>query len=98
MPDEFRIITLGGSTTEDVWTEDGLHWPLWLERALKTPDLNARVYNTGMSAYTTAHSLVRLEFDVLDYQPDLVIVMHNVNDLVVNYYSAVLKQPAGPPL
>jgi hypothetical protein len=92
-PGEFRIITLGGSTTEDVWTEDGLHWPLWLERQLGAAGLTARVYNAGMSAYTSAHSLVRLEFDILDYQPDLVIVMHNINDLVVNYYAAVAGQP-----
>jgi len=92
-PDEFRIITLGGSTTEDVWTEDGLHWPLWLERQLQPAIAGARVYNTGMSAYTSAHSLIRLEFDVLDYRPDLVVVMHNINDLAVNYYAAVQGQP-----
>ncbi len=90
---EFRIVAIGGSTTEDVWTEDGLHWPLWLERRLKGSSLDARVLNTGMSAYTSAHSLVRLEFDVLDHHPNLVVVMHNINDLVVNYYAAVLGQP-----
>lgn len=92
-PGEIRIIALGGSTTEDVWTEDGRHWPLWLERGLRSSNSNVNVYNTGMSAFTSAHSLVRLEFDVLDYDPDLVILMHNINDLVVNYYAAVLGLP-----
>lgn len=88
-PGEFRIITLGGSTTEDVWTEDGRHWPWWMERDLTEAGEPVEVYNTGMSAYTTAHTLIRLQFDVLEYSPDLVIVMHNINDLVVNYYAAV---------
>jgi lysophospholipase L1-like esterase len=86
---ETRIIALGGSTTEEVWNEEGLHWPLWTERTLRTGGLQVRVYNSGMSAYTTAHTLVRLAFDVLDYAPDIVLVMHNINDLTVNYRAAV---------
>ena len=66
---------------ESVGNEDGLHWPLWTERTLRTDGLPVRVYNSGMSAYTTAHTLVRLAFDVLDFAPDIVVVLHNVNDL-----------------
>lgn len=87
--DEFRIVTLGGSTTENVWNQAGLHWPLVLEcqlRAAGRPQV--RVLNTAMSAYTSAHSLVRLQFDVLDYDPDMVVVMHAVNDLHAVYASA----------
>jgi len=91
--DEYRIIALGGSTTEDVWTEDGRHWPWWLERELDSGHRRVRVLNSGMSAYTSAHTLVRLQFDALDHSPDLVLVMHNINDLVVNYYAAVSSQP-----
>lgn len=86
---EFRIIALGGSTTENVWNEAGLHWPLVVEcelRAAGRPQV--RVLNSAMSAYTTAHSLVRLQFDVLDYEPDMVLVMHGVNDLHVVYAAA----------
>jgi lysophospholipase L1-like esterase len=90
---EFRIIALGGSTTEEVWTEDGLHWPLWAEREIRKSDPGVRVYNSGMSAYTTAHSLIRLAFDVLDYEPDVVLVMHNINDLTVNYRAAIAGLP-----
>ncbi|HTM32731.1 MAG TPA: SGNH/GDSL hydrolase family protein [Vicinamibacterales bacterium] len=86
---ETRIIALGGSTTEEIWNEDGLHWPLWTERTLGKNARPVRVYNSGMSAYTTAHTLVRLAFDVLDYAPDIVLVMHNINDLTVNYRAAV---------
>lgn len=87
--DEFRIIALGGSTTENVWNRAGLHWPLVLEcrlRAAGRPQV--RVLNSAMSAYTTAHTLVRLQFDLLDYDPDMVVVMHAVNDLHATYASS----------
>ena len=88
-PGELRIVALGGSTTENVWNDEGLHWPLVLERELHAAGrTDVRVYNGAMSAYSTAHSLVRLAFDVLRYEPDVVIVMHNLNDLTVNYFAA----------
>jgi lysophospholipase L1-like esterase len=88
-PGQVRIIAIGGSTTEEVWSEDGLHWPLWLERQLAAMGAkDVKVYNAGMSAYSSAHDLIRLSLDVLDYEPDIVIMMHNINDLTVNYYAA----------
>jgi len=88
-PDEFRIFALGGSTTENIWNGLGTHWPLVLECELRAAGHEGvRVYNTAMSAYTTAHSLVRLQFDVMDYEPDMVLVMHNINDLAVSYDAA----------
>jgi hypothetical protein len=93
-PGEFRIFALGGSTTEDVWNELGIHWPLVLECELRAAGHEGvRVYNTAMSAYTTAHSLVRLQFDVMDYEPDMVLVMHNINDLAVSYEAAQARRP-----
>lgn len=97
LPGQLRIIAIGGSTTEDVWNEDGLHWPLWLERQLASKgSSDVKVYNAGMSAYSTAHDLIRLSFDVLDYEPDIVVMMHNINDLIVNYYAALDGQDVDP--
>ena len=93
-PSEFRIIAIGGSTTEDVGNEEGLHWPLWVERELHRAGFGqVRVYNTGMAAYSSAHTLIRLAFDVLDYEPDMVLVMDNINDLTVNYHAALAGTP-----
>jgi lysophospholipase L1-like esterase len=39
---------------------------------------------------------VQLQFDMLPFQPDLVLVMHNVNDLTVNYYAARFGKPVDP--
>ena len=41
-----------------------------------------------MAAYATPHTLVRLQLDLLEYDPDLVLVMHAVNDLTVAYDAA----------
>ena len=95
--DEYRIITLGGSTTEDLWNDEGIHWPLVLEQELHRRGYKSvRVLNTGMSAYTTAHSLIRYEFDVVEHEPDMIIVMHNINDLLVNYFAARDQQEVDP--
>lgn len=97
LPGHVRIIAIGGSTTEDVWNEDGLHWPLWLERRLVANGASdVKVYNAGMSAYSSAHDLIRLSFDVLDYEPDIVVMMHNINDLIVNYYAALDGRDVDP--
>jgi lysophospholipase L1-like esterase len=49
-----------------------------------------------MSAYSTAHSLVRLQFGLVEHDPDMILVMHAVNDLTVNYAAAALGQEVDP--
>ena len=89
-PGELRIVTLGGSTTEDLWNDAGIHWPLVMECRLRQAGrTDVHVLNGGMSAYTSAHTLVRFELDVLAYDPDLLIVMENINDLSVPYLAAL---------
>lgn len=54
---EFRIIALGGSTTEDLWNDEGIHWPLVLEcRLHQRGRTDVRVLNGAMSAYSSAHT------------------------------------------
>ena len=83
---ETRVLVLGGSTTENVWNETGLHWP-WATECLmrERGRTDLRVLNGAMSAYTTAHSIVRLALDLVDVEPTMLVVMHNANDLSVNY-------------
>lgn len=85
---ELRVVTLGGSTTEDLWNASGRHWPWHLEQRLDSAGIGpVRVLNGGMSAYATPHTLIRLAFDLPDVQADIVLVMHNINDLTVAYYA-----------
>jgi len=83
----FRIICFGGSTTEQI-TRDGWHYPLLLQYLLRKrlKRDNIEVINVGNSAYATPHSLILLELDVLWWNPDLVVLSHNVNDLGVMYW------------
>ena len=91
---EFRILAIGGSTTENIWNGVGLHWPLVLECGLRGRGLeHVRVLNSSMSGYSTAHSAVRLQFDLLDYEPDMVVMLHAVNDLAVTYVAAAEGEP-----
>lgn len=90
---EYRVFALGGSTTVDLENEEGIHWPLVAEQALhRSGRADVRVYNAAMSAYTSAHSVVRFTFDLLQYQPDMILVMDNVNDLSVTYHAWHLDQ------
>jgi hypothetical protein len=94
---EVRVLAIGGSTTEDATNTEGIHWPLALECILRNQGrTDVRILNAGMSAYTTAHSLVRYQFDLVETDPDVVLIMHNINDLTVLYYAAATLAPVDP--
>jgi len=81
-----RIVCFGGSTTENL--VDGLHYPLQLQTLLRQrlgrDDIE--VINLGNSAYATPHSIILLELNVIHWQPDLLILSHNINDLTAAYF------------
>jgi hypothetical protein len=77
----YRVAALGGSTTER-------GYPQLLENYLnehktKGDSLDFEVYNFGISGWTSAHSLSNLLLNVLDFQPDLLIVHHAWNDVLI---------------
>ncbi len=82
--DTHRIVFLGGSTTEDEFTyqKDSVHYPIVLQRLLqdKYPSKKIEVINLGNQAYATTHMLTLLVFDVISWNPDLVVVCENNND------------------
>ncbi|RMH54341.1 MAG: hypothetical protein D6679_13840 [Candidatus Hydrogenedentota bacterium] len=87
-PHTFRIVCMGGSTTENRAGHTGTHYPLELQKLLRRRFKNYRfeVINAGYSAYATPHSLILFELDVLSWHPDLVIISHNINDRSVIYW------------
>ncbi len=82
----YRIVCFGGSTTEQ--SVNGYHYPGLLQEALRerTNANNVEVINVGWHAYSTAHSIILLALDVLSWNPDLIILSHNINDLEVVYW------------
>jgi lysophospholipase L1-like esterase len=85
-----RIVCFGGSSTENGWNfeQSRTHYPLVLQRKLRkaTGRTDVEVINVGNAAYSTAHSLILLELNVLSWRPDVVILSHNINDLTAGYF------------
>jgi hypothetical protein len=73
-PDVVRVATLGGSTT-------ARGYPKKMNSYLNaSSSTEFEVLNFGMSFWTTAHSMVNFTLNVVDYQPDYVVVHHAWND------------------
>ncbi len=82
----YRVVCFGGSTTAH--RMNGRDYPGILQRLLRegANRKTIEVINAGNSGYTTAHSLILLGLDVLSWQPDLVVLSHNINDLTALYF------------
>jgi hypothetical protein len=89
-PGTVRIVVFGGSTSVNkrVHSSSGLHYPLELQRLLnaRRSDQPVEVISVANEAYTSAHALIILALDVLSWQPDLVVLSHNFNDLTASYF------------
>ncbi|MEM7367918.1 MAG: SGNH/GDSL hydrolase family protein [Bacteroidota bacterium] len=81
--DEVVILALGGSTTRNIKLAEEDRYPYLLEQQLTSryPQLRIRVVNAGMPWYTSKHSLITYETYFHKLQPDMVIIMHAINDI-----------------
>jgi len=79
----YRIICVGGSTTFSFMElDESKTYPQMLEN-----ELNRRfavpkfeVINAGTPGWSTAESLINLQFRLLELSPDMIVVYHGVND------------------
>jgi len=70
-----RVACLGGSTT---WGG----YPAVLQRSLKNATQTKwDVMNWGVSGWTTAETMVNYFLNVQDYEPDVLIIHHSLNDV-----------------
>ncbi len=89
LPGVLRIVCLGGSTTAHNWKVKPPQWgyPWFLEQELKkvfaTDDIE--VINFGTPMYCSEHSLIVWLTAARDYHPDIVIIMHAINDLIRSF-------------
>lgn len=85
-----RIVTFGGSTSVNaaVYRQHGFNYSSLLQDRLNArfDDYDVEVINVANEAYATPHSLTLLTFDVLSWDPDIVIMSHNVNDLHASFF------------
>jgi lysophospholipase L1-like esterase len=84
-PGLFRIIVVGGSTVFDTGvTRDDRAWPARMERWLEclAPGTDVQVINAGVPGYVMMDNLIRLQAELYEFQPDLLILYQAHNDLI----------------
>ena len=89
----YKIVTVGGSTTECLVLDDSKEWPHLLMEGLNDRHKNLPVWlaNAGVSGHTTVHHLMVLKSLPIFKQVDMVILLLGLNDL-----EATLADDGGP--
>jgi lysophospholipase L1-like esterase len=80
---DFKIITVGGSTTECIFLNDTEEWPSLLMSGLNAGRSGRRVWlgNAGVSGHTAVEHLAMLQTIPVLRRADLLIFMIGINDL-----------------
>ncbi len=81
-PDK-RIIFLGGSTTACKFVEEGNRFPFLTGRLLETNKRKINSINSGVGGNHSLHSINIYLNKAMGNPPDIAVLMHNFNDLVV---------------
>ncbi|MBM4301247.1 MAG: SGNH/GDSL hydrolase family protein [Deltaproteobacteria bacterium] len=84
---DLTIAFLGGSTTECTYVDEDNRFPYLAGRLLERETrLKVNSFNAGRSGNNTLHCLNILLNKVVNLQPDLVVLMENINDLAILMY------------
>jgi hypothetical protein len=88
----YKIVTVGGSTSDS----QAYLWKCWsqilYEKLKEDERMQQRgliLYSAGISGYRSSQELMKLERDLLDLNPDLVISFSGVNDTGITDYPFV---------
>jgi hypothetical protein len=91
---DMSIVFLGGSTTECRYIAEDRRFPYLAGVLLeKKTGLKINSYNAGRSGNHSLHSLDILLNKVLPIKPQIVFMLHNINDLVVLAYESSYWNP-----
>jgi lysophospholipase L1-like esterase len=82
-----RILTIGGSTTRNAHLAAEDRYPLQLRETLRSrlPATKFEVLNAGAEWWTTKHSLINYTTYASRWRPDIVVVMHAINDAMQSF-------------
>jgi lysophospholipase L1-like esterase len=78
-PQSLRVFTLGDSNTLGWADAEGANWPQYLQELLRGVVDGASVINAGVWGYTSYQGVSRFK-EVLDYNPDIILVSFGSND------------------
>ena len=81
-----RIIFYGGSTTECLYVDEKERFPYLVGLQLSSLGEKVNAYNGGHSGNHSLHSINRLLNDGIRHNPDIVVMKHNINDLITLIY------------
>jgi hypothetical protein len=81
---DLSIVFLGGSTTECLYMGEEERFPYLVGRLIEN-DLKLKVnsYNSGKAGNNSLHSIDILLNKVMYLNPDIVVMMENINDLII---------------
>ncbi len=82
--DEYRILIIGGSTSECLYLDDNETWPHLLEEKLGNTIEGKKVItmNIGKSGHGLRNNLLALKYLPDYYEPDLIIILTGANDML----------------
>ena len=80
----FRVLAIGGSTTECFDLDDSRTWPYLLMKALEGSGGGGRVWlqNAGLSGHTSTDHLYMLRTNPVAKEADLILLLVGANDLI----------------
>lgn len=78
----YRIIAIGGSTTQCFYLDDHKTWPFLLQSKLKASGWSVWIGNGGLDGHSTRGHIVFMEDLVSKIRPDAIIVLAGINDLL----------------
>jgi hypothetical protein len=98
---DFTLIFLGGSTVACIYVEEENRFPYLVGNLLaqKTGKKITSI-NSGVGGNNSMHSLDILLNKIIPVKPDVVVMMHNINDLVALIYDGTYwsKNPTRKPI
>ncbi|MDN3513883.1 MAG: SGNH/GDSL hydrolase family protein [Candidatus Brocadia sp.] len=81
---DLNIVFLGGSTTECAFVSEMNRFPYLVGRNIENETgLKVNSFNSGVGGNDSLHSIDILLNKVLPMKPNIVVMMHNVNDIAI---------------
>ena len=78
---KYKIIAVGGSTTECFYLSDGDPWVAHLEKKLNQDGEKYWVNNAGLGGHTSYGHFVLLREHIFELKPDLILMLVGINDV-----------------
>lgn len=86
---DLKLVFLGGSTTECLYLKEDNRFPYRTAQVMQNKyGYKVNAYNGGRSGNASIHSINNLFNVVTGLEPDVVVFMHNVNDIVTLIHSS----------